>query len=186
MRNGLRPQPARLVRGSSRRIMAMRFRPANIRVINRRASSFAVTDTAVQPETAQGSPAGTCSRLRRPSDTWVVPERCSTARVRYAAPNTGAPLPSPRRSGQLGFAMGGFHEMARPCQPLSHSSLRLPPRNLGHWIGGGQGRAEGALVLALTASGQCLTQDRGRRRELLSETSFSLVCIAQSAPDLLK
>ena len=38
MRNGLRPQPARSVRGSSRRIMAMRFRPANIRVINRRAS----------------------------------------------------------------------------------------------------------------------------------------------------
>jgi hypothetical protein len=39
MRNGLRPQPARLVRGSSRRIMSMRFRPANIRVINRRESS---------------------------------------------------------------------------------------------------------------------------------------------------
>jgi hypothetical protein len=39
MRNGLRPQPARLVRGSSRRIMTMRFRPANIRVINRRVSS---------------------------------------------------------------------------------------------------------------------------------------------------
>ena len=33
---GVRPQPARLVRGSSRRIMTMRFRPANIRVINRR------------------------------------------------------------------------------------------------------------------------------------------------------
>lgn len=39
MRKGLRPQPARLVRGSSRRIMTMRFRPANIRVINRRVSS---------------------------------------------------------------------------------------------------------------------------------------------------
>lgn len=39
MRNGLRPQPAFLVRGSSRRIMTMRFRPANIRVINRRVSS---------------------------------------------------------------------------------------------------------------------------------------------------
>src|SRR3954447_14203769 len=36
MRNGFRTQPARLVRGSSRRIMTMRFRPANIRVINRR------------------------------------------------------------------------------------------------------------------------------------------------------
>ena len=30
------PEPAFLVRGSSRRIMSMRFRPANIRVINRR------------------------------------------------------------------------------------------------------------------------------------------------------
>ena len=50
MRNGLRPQPARLVRGSSRRIMSMRFRPANIRVINRRASSSTVIGPAVQTE----------------------------------------------------------------------------------------------------------------------------------------
>ena len=35
---GFRTQPARLVRGSSRRITIMRFRPANIRVINRRNS----------------------------------------------------------------------------------------------------------------------------------------------------
>jgi len=33
---GLRTEPALLVRGSSRRITIMRFRPANIRVINRR------------------------------------------------------------------------------------------------------------------------------------------------------
>lgn len=33
---GLRTKPALLVRGSSRRITIMRFRPANIRVINRR------------------------------------------------------------------------------------------------------------------------------------------------------
>ena len=32
---GLRAEPAPLVRGSSRRITIMRFRPANIRVINR-------------------------------------------------------------------------------------------------------------------------------------------------------
>src|SRR5580700_1218640 len=37
MRQALRAQSAFLVRGSSRRIMSMRFRPANIRVINRRA-----------------------------------------------------------------------------------------------------------------------------------------------------
>jgi hypothetical protein len=95
MRYGLRTQPAPLVRGSSRRIMSMRFRPANISVINRRASAEAVISPAVQnnqgernlrflsplespffpqqpqrpercsgckPETAQSSPAGTCSR----------------------------------------------------------------------------------------------------------------------------
>jgi hypothetical protein len=50
MRNGFRAQPARLVRGSSRRIMSMRFRPANIRVINRRASSSAVIGPAVRTE----------------------------------------------------------------------------------------------------------------------------------------
>ena len=33
---GLRAEPALLVRGSSRRITIMRYRPANIRVINRR------------------------------------------------------------------------------------------------------------------------------------------------------
>jgi len=48
MRYGLRTQPAPLVRGSSRRIMSMRFRPANISVINRRASSEAVIGPAVQ------------------------------------------------------------------------------------------------------------------------------------------
>ena len=47
MRNGLRAQPAHLVRGSSRRIMSMRFRPANIRVINRRVCSSAVIGPAV-------------------------------------------------------------------------------------------------------------------------------------------
>ena len=36
MRQALEAQPAFLVRGSSRRIMSMRFRPANIRLINRR------------------------------------------------------------------------------------------------------------------------------------------------------
>ena len=33
---GLRTEPAPIVRGSSRRITIMRFRPANIRVIKRR------------------------------------------------------------------------------------------------------------------------------------------------------
>ena len=100
MRNGLRPQPAHLVRGSSRRIMSMRFRPANIRVINRRASSSTVIGPAVQTRNAQSSPAGTCSRYAARRRYVSTPERCSQARVRFATPNSGVPLPAPRRSGQ--------------------------------------------------------------------------------------
>jgi hypothetical protein len=48
MRYGLRTQPALLVRGSSRRIMTLRFRPAYIRVINRRYLSTAATCSAFQ------------------------------------------------------------------------------------------------------------------------------------------
>ncbi len=47
MRHGPRPQPARLVRGSSRRIMTLRFRPAYIRVIYRRVIFRAAFDAAV-------------------------------------------------------------------------------------------------------------------------------------------
>src|SRR5215510_7760784 len=36
-----------------------------------------------------------------------MPDRCSPARVRFAAPKTGAPLPAPRRSGPMGTATGG-------------------------------------------------------------------------------
>jgi len=70
MRNRLRPQPARLVRGSSRRIMTMRFRPANIRVINRRASSSAVIGSAVRT-TAQRPTSRNVFPLRRPSKASV-------------------------------------------------------------------------------------------------------------------
>ena len=45
---GLRTEPAPIVRGSSRRITIMRFRPANIRVINRRENSSTATPTASQ------------------------------------------------------------------------------------------------------------------------------------------
>ena len=77
MRYGFRPQPARLVRGSSRRIMSMRFRPANIRVINRRASSSAVISSAARTRAAQSSPTGTCSRYAARRRLLVMPERCS-------------------------------------------------------------------------------------------------------------
>jgi hypothetical protein len=99
MRYRLRSQPARLVRGSSRRIMAMRSQPANIRVINRRASSSAGTGSAIQTGHAPSSPTGTCSRYAARRRLLEVPERCSQARVRFAAPKPGAPLLAALRSG---------------------------------------------------------------------------------------
>ena len=39
--------------------------------------------------------------------SWSIPERCSPSRVRFAAPNCGAPLTAPRRSGQTMIATGG-------------------------------------------------------------------------------
>src|ERR1700761_7446491 len=50
MRYSVRAQPAPLVRGSSRRIMTLRFQPAYIRVINRRLSSIAAICPALQKE----------------------------------------------------------------------------------------------------------------------------------------
>jgi hypothetical protein len=47
VRHGLRTQPATSVRGSSRRIMSMRSRPAHISVINRRVSFETAIGTAV-------------------------------------------------------------------------------------------------------------------------------------------
>jgi hypothetical protein len=106
MRNGLWSQPARLVRGSSRRIMSMRFRPANIRVINRRASFWAVIGPAVQTECSELTSRNVFP-LRRPSRFPVMPQRCSPARVRFAAPNNSAPLPAARRCGRDISATGG-------------------------------------------------------------------------------
>ncbi len=51
MRYGFRAQPALLVRGSSRRIMTLQFRPAYIRVINRRYLSTAATCSAFPKKT---------------------------------------------------------------------------------------------------------------------------------------
>jgi hypothetical protein len=106
MRNGFRTQPARSVRGSSRRIMTMRFRPANIRVINRRVCFWAVIGPAVQTKTRSRLTSGNVFPLRRPSTGARVPERCSPSKVRFAAPNSGAPLTSARRSGRMEIATG--------------------------------------------------------------------------------
>jgi len=70
------PAPtARSVRGSSRPIMSMRFRPANIRVINRRASSSAVIGSALPTRVLK-----THQRERVPAPPPVedipMPERC--------------------------------------------------------------------------------------------------------------
>ena len=99
-------QPAQLVRGSSRRIMTMRFRPANIRVINRRVCSWAVIGPAVQNQRSKLT-SGNVFPLRRPSQAGWMPERCSPSRVRFAAPKSGAPLTAPRRSGRRVIATGG-------------------------------------------------------------------------------
>jgi hypothetical protein len=84
----------------------MRFRPANISVINRRVSPEAVIGPAV-PKTRSRPTSGIMFPLRRPSKLSSVPERCSHSRVRFAAPNSGAPLTAARRSGQVVIATGG-------------------------------------------------------------------------------
>ena len=124
MRYGLRPQPAHLVRGSSRRIMTMRFRPANIRLINRRVCSWAVLGPAVQSQTRSKPTSGNVFPLRRPSTGPGMPERCSQSRVRFAAPNTGAPLTAARRSGRTIIATGGSG--GNTSRPLPKEKGRLP------------------------------------------------------------
>jgi len=124
MRYRLRPQPAQLVRGSSRRIMTMRFRPANIRVINRRVCSWAVVGPAVQNKTRSKPTSGNVFPLRRPSTGPWVPERCSQSRVHFAAPKGGAPLTPPRGPGETIIATGGSGGNTR--RPLSKGKGRLP------------------------------------------------------------
>ena len=103
MRNGLRPQPARSVRGSSRRIMSMRFRPANIRVINRRDSYCAVIGSAVPTRNAQSSPTGMCSRYAARPRLLEVPERCSPGKglLRRAKTRRALACSAPFRPGNL-------------------------------------------------------------------------------------
>ena len=84
----------------------LRTQPANISVINRRASSWAVIGPAVQKESSRPT-SRNMFPLRRPSTISGVPERCSQSRVRFAAPNPGAPLTAARRSGRVAIATGG-------------------------------------------------------------------------------
>ena len=143
MRYGFRTQPARLVRGSSRRIMTMRFRPANIRVINRRVCSWAVIGPAVPktkgernlrflsplespffPQRGSELTSGNVFPPSRPSQLRWMPERCSTSRVRCAAPNSGAPLTTARRSGRTFITTGGSG--GNTSRPRPKEKGRLP------------------------------------------------------------
>lgn len=173
VRNGFRTQPAYSVRGSSRRIMTLRFRPANIRVINRRVCPWAAIGPAVQnresrkhewrkrisprlhrlsqaegqgernlrflsplespffPQRGSELTSGNVFPPGRPSKLGWMPERCSTSRVRFAAPNSGAPLTSARRSGQTVIATGGSGGNTR--RPAPKTTAGVPPvgRNAG-------------------------------------------------------
>jgi hypothetical protein len=83
----------------------MRFRPAHISMINRRASSEAVIGPAVpnplQAHQRDHVPAPP------PVEAVSMTERGSPSRVRFAAPSYGAPLTAAPRSGQMIIATGG-------------------------------------------------------------------------------
>ena len=131
MRYGLRTQPAPLVRGSSRRIMSLRFRPAYISVINRRASAEAVISPAVQNKDQNPLRAHQQEHVPAPPPVNAVsmPERCSPSRVRSAAPNYGAPLTAARRSGQAIIATGGSGGNMR-CRHAKHKKPKHGPWKL--------------------------------------------------------
>jgi hypothetical protein len=96
MRNGFRTQPAPLVRGSSRRIMSLRFRPANISVINRRASSWAVIGPAVHP----GSSRLTNRNVFPPQPPIEAGSECQNGARRqgFASPRPTPARPCPLRA----------------------------------------------------------------------------------------
>jgi hypothetical protein len=59
-----------------------------------------------------------------------IAERCSVARVRYAAPNSGAPLPPPRRSAGPYFATDGSagHQDAKQFLRLAEDENQVIDR----------------------------------------------------------
>src|SRR5690242_15681510 len=73
---------------------------------------------------APSSPAGTGSRQAARRNRGGYQKRCSTSRVRFAAPDCGAPLTSPRRSGEMVIATGGSGGNTR--RPLSKEKGRKP------------------------------------------------------------
>jgi hypothetical protein len=82
---GLAAQPPGLVQGSSRRITIVRFRPADIRVINRRSglsSCHPFCDFRAGPSFVKKIPPGSTSRLTRSP-------HIRTCAVRSAGPHEG-------------------------------------------------------------------------------------------------
>jgi hypothetical protein len=107
VRYDLRIQPAFSVRGSSRRIMSMRFRPAYISVINRRANSPAVIGAAVGKDNSRLT-SGNVFPLRRPSGSvrnartvLTVKGSLRRARQRRALDRSAPFRPEPFRDGRL-------------------------------------------------------------------------------------
>jgi len=106
----------------------MRFRPANISVINRRASAEAVISPAVQNQNQNRLKAHQQEHVPAPPpvDAVSMPERCSPSRVRFAALNYGAPLTAARRSGQMVIATGGSGGNMR-CRRAKHQKPKPAP-----------------------------------------------------------
>jgi hypothetical protein len=104
----------------------MRFRPANISVINRRASYWAVIGPAVQDPNPLKAHQRDHVPAPTPVDALSVPERCSPSKVRFAAPHYGAPLTAARRSGQMVIATGGSGGNMR-CRRAKHKKPKPAP-----------------------------------------------------------
>jgi hypothetical protein len=86
--------------------MSMRFRPAYISVINRRANSPAVIGAAGGKDSSRLT-SGNVFPLRRPSGFAGNAGTVLTVKGSLRRANNGAPWTAPRRSGLSHFAMGG-------------------------------------------------------------------------------
>jgi len=150
MRYGRKVQPALLVRGSSRRIMFLRFRPAYISVINRRACSRLSSALLFSSKT-QGSPAGTVlhraahSKLA-PNATTVLAGKGALRSYRTLARSAPFRLTATTMGGSGGNVRSGLvrptkHLTGRPhisfpavvlCSSLRAGGRRQPVRG---WFG---------------------------------------------------
>jgi hypothetical protein len=124
MRQALRAQSALLVRGSSRRIMSMRFRPANIRVINRRVDRLGRHSR--------------CFPLAREKHSRAAPQNCNLTRSAISKPGALRSIRAAKRKSchhastrdsqpalrTTSFAVSGLSRSKRTARS---ASLRLIP-----------------------------------------------------------